>query len=228
MSAQTVPIAVPVGRVQERQSIESFVHHRRVRRDPPEGIGAHAEAGRHVHAFDPRQLAEPCPLPPDRRRPGSDRSPADSARHRSSVHPFLPAFAGSPPSLRLMAAPTAPVRAPACIVSRSVVLAASPPPACMLLTDGMGRALGAAARGLITVATSSLVLNQPGNGHQSGEEPGPEMHGEVDGQRRRHLGVGVGRVGEVRRRAGRARRARGTGAGPSVPSACRLLTRSAW
>ena len=49
---------LPVVRVQARQSIEPIVDRRRVRHDPPEGVRRHAEASRHVDAFDPRKLPQ--------------------------------------------------------------------------------------------------------------------------------------------------------------------------
>ena len=36
-----------------------------LRQDLPEGVGGHAEAGRHAHALDPPQLTEACSLPAD-------------------------------------------------------------------------------------------------------------------------------------------------------------------
>ena len=61
------PDCLPVGRVEERQSIETFVDVRCLRQDLPEGVRGHAEAGRHAHAVDPPQLAEACALSADHR-----------------------------------------------------------------------------------------------------------------------------------------------------------------
>ncbi len=49
---------LPVIRAQARQPVELIIDRRRFRHDPPEGIRRHAEAGRHVDAFDPRKLPQ--------------------------------------------------------------------------------------------------------------------------------------------------------------------------
>ena len=56
------PDCLPVGRVQEREAIETFVDQRCLGQDPPEGLRGHAEPGRHAYAVDPRELSETRPL----------------------------------------------------------------------------------------------------------------------------------------------------------------------
>ena len=58
---------LPVVRVQARQPIEPIVDRRRVRHDPPEGVRRHAEASRHVDAFNPRKLPQLRALAPNDR-----------------------------------------------------------------------------------------------------------------------------------------------------------------
>ena len=58
---------LPVVRVQARQLVEPIVDRRRVRHDPPEGVRRHAEASRHVDAFDPRKLPQLRALAPNDR-----------------------------------------------------------------------------------------------------------------------------------------------------------------
>ena len=49
---------VPVVGVHARHPVEPIVDRRRLRDDPPEGVGRHAQAGGHANAFDPRKLGE--------------------------------------------------------------------------------------------------------------------------------------------------------------------------
>ena len=52
-------------RAQPRQLLEELVDRRHLRHDPPEGVGRHAETGRHADALDPPQSAELCAFAPD-------------------------------------------------------------------------------------------------------------------------------------------------------------------
>jgi hypothetical protein len=58
---------LPVVGVQARQPVELVVDRRRVLDGSPEGVGRHAEAGRHADALDPRQLAQVHALAADDR-----------------------------------------------------------------------------------------------------------------------------------------------------------------
>ena len=125
------PDCFPVGRVQERQAIETFVDHRCLRQDLPEGIRGHAEAGRHTYAIDPPNSPRRAPFPP------TTATCVWSISRRSNtsplIHPPFPVgFHRAPDFVAADGRADGPVRAAACIVSRSVVLAASPPPACTL------------------------------------------------------------------------------------------------
>ena len=92
ISALSVRIAVPVVRVQARQPIEQVVDRRRVRHDAPEGVRRHAEAGRHVDAVDPRELAQVGALAAD----DGDLRPVDLLEPQERGSSLFSAITSSP------------------------------------------------------------------------------------------------------------------------------------